>query len=83
MILQVMVTFLWIYTIILTIAYSTNLIAFLLVSKSPNSIETVRELYDSGLKVAGVGDFYKKELAQASDPYLKVMNRPNVIGREH
>ncbi|KAG7160818.1 Ionotropic receptor 93a-like 12, partial [Homarus americanus] len=68
---QVFVTFLWIYAIVLTIAYCTNLTAFLLVNKAPASVETIRELHDSDLKVAGMGQFYKKELAAASDPYLK------------
>ncbi|XP_045619614.2 ionotropic receptor 21a [Procambarus clarkii] len=68
---QVFVTFLWLYTTILTIAYCTNLTAFLLVSKPPRAVETIKELYDSDLKVAGMGEFYKDELASASDPYLK------------
>lgn len=69
---QVFVLFLWLYTMVLTISYSTNLTAFLLVSKSPHTIDTIRELHDSGLRVAGMGQFYKKELAMAIDPYLKV-----------
>ncbi|KAK4308275.1 hypothetical protein Pmani_020028 [Petrolisthes manimaculis] len=52
---RVFVLFLWLYTMILTIAYSTNLTAFLLVQKSPASIQTIDEVYDSGIQVAGIG----------------------------
>lgn len=52
---RVFVLFLWLYTMILTIAYSTNLTAFLLVQKPPASIQTIAEIFDSGLEVAGIG----------------------------
>ncbi|KAK8400201.1 hypothetical protein O3P69_003120 [Scylla paramamosain] len=70
---QVLVSFLWLYTMILTIAYCTNLIAFLLVNKLPASIQTIRELGDSNLDVVGVGDIFKKLLVEASDPNVKVL----------
>lgn len=50
---RVFVLFLWLYTMILTIAYSSNLTAFLLVQKAPSSIQTLEDLYGSGLEVAG------------------------------
>lgn len=72
---RVFITFLWIYSIILTIAYCTNLTAFLLVNRPPIAVETIQELYHSGLKVVGVGEFYKRALAAATDPYVKVRIR--------
>lgn len=44
---------------ILTIAYSTNLTAFLLVQKPPPSIQTIEEIYQTGLEVAGIGALLK------------------------
>ncbi|KAK3874143.1 hypothetical protein Pcinc_020903 [Petrolisthes cinctipes] len=52
---RVFVLFLWLYTMILTIVYSSNLTAFLLVQKPPTSIQTLDDLYESGLEVAGFG----------------------------
>lgn len=71
---RIFVIFLWLYTMILTIAYSTNLTAFLLVRKSPAAIETIKDLYDSGLEVAAIGDIYKQGIASARDPNLRVSN---------
>lgn len=69
---QVFVAFLWLYTMILTIAYSTNLTAFLLVKKLPAAIETLKQLAESDLKVAGVGELFMTELQEASDPNVNV-----------
>ncbi|XP_063863963.1 glutamate receptor ionotropic, kainate 5-like isoform X2 [Scylla paramamosain] len=76
---QVLVAFLWVYTMILTIAYSTNLTAFLLVKKLPASIETLEQLSQSSLKVAGVGELFMTELQEASDPNVKECFAPNNI----
>lgn len=70
---QVFISFLWLYTIILTTAYCTNLIAFLLVNKLPASVQTIRELAESNLDVVGVGEIFKKLLLEASDPNVKVI----------
>ncbi|KAK4308273.1 hypothetical protein Pmani_020026 [Petrolisthes manimaculis] len=56
---RVFVLFLWFYTMILTIAYSTNLTAFLLVQKPPHSIQTIEEIHQSDLEVAGLGAMLK------------------------
>ncbi|KAG7173507.1 Glutamate receptor ionotropic, delta-2-like 23, partial [Homarus americanus] len=68
---RVFIIFLWLYTITITIAYSTNLTAFLMVTKPPSIMETIKELHASGLEVSGVGKFYGDALASASDPYLQ------------
>ena len=69
---QVLVAFLWLYTMILTIVYSTNLTAFLLVKKLPATIDTIEQLSQSNVKVAGVGELFMTELQEASDPNVKV-----------
>lgn len=69
---RIFVIFLWLYTMVLTIGYSTNLTAFLLVTKAPAAIETIKDLYDSGLEVAAIGDIYRAGIASASDPHLRV-----------
>ncbi|KAK3876180.1 hypothetical protein Pcinc_019001 [Petrolisthes cinctipes] len=68
---RIFVLFLWLYTMILTIVYSTNLTAFLLVRKDPASIQTIKELYNSGLEVASLGEIFLSSISLASDPYLK------------
>lgn len=72
---RIFIIFLWLYTITLTIAYSTNLTAFLLVAKPPTTMETIQDLHASGLEVSGVGKFYGDALGSASDPYLQVSLR--------
>ena len=57
---------------ILTIVYSGNLTAFLLVRRPPTSIETIEDLYRSGLEVAALGDIYLGGIKSASDPNLRV-----------
>ncbi|XP_042873336.1 ionotropic receptor 21a-like [Penaeus japonicus] len=68
---QLMVGMLWLYVTILTASYSTNLTAFIIVSRPPSSIETVEELRKSGLEVAGLGEFYRMALASAGDANLQ------------
>ncbi|ROT70514.1 Variant Ionotropic Glutamate Receptor [Penaeus vannamei] len=68
---RIFVVFLWLYAVILTLAYSTNLTAFLIVTTSPAGVETIRELYESGKEVAGTGYFYRDELASSGDPFLQ------------
>ncbi|XP_071539261.1 ionotropic receptor 21a-like [Panulirus ornatus] len=72
---QIFVTFLWLYTMILTIVYSTNLMSFLLVKKQPAMIETFKDLYESRLEVSSLGVMFRDGLAFASDPYLKSLTK--------
>ncbi|XP_071518321.1 glutamate receptor U1-like [Panulirus ornatus] len=68
---QIFVLFLWLYTMILTMVYSNSLKAFLLVKKQPTMMETIQDLYESGLEVAGLTELYKYEFASSSSPYLQ------------
>ncbi|XP_071514970.1 ionotropic receptor 21a-like [Panulirus ornatus] len=72
---QILVMFLWLYTMILTIAYSSNLRAFLIVRKPPAMMETIKEVYESGLQVAADGTIYKAGIAASSDPYLQGLTK--------
>ncbi|KAG7161372.1 Ionotropic receptor 21a-like 12 [Homarus americanus] len=72
---QVVVTALWLYTIILTIVYSSNLTAFLLVRKQPPPMDTIIDLYHSGLELATIGVFFKNAMAISSDPYLRALTK--------
>ncbi|XP_071518316.1 probable glutamate receptor [Panulirus ornatus] len=69
---QIFVQFLWLYTLVLTTSYSASLKSFLLVKKKPHMIQTIKELYESGLEVGGVTDLFKNELSVSSNPYLQV-----------
>ncbi|XP_069938725.1 glutamate receptor ionotropic, delta-1 isoform X3 [Cherax quadricarinatus] len=62
---------LWLYALILTLAYCTNLTAYLIVAKTPASMDTVRQLKASGVDVAGLGYFYKNALSSSTDPDLR------------
>ncbi|KAK4328542.1 hypothetical protein Pmani_001019 [Petrolisthes manimaculis] len=70
---RLLVSFLWLYTIIITVAYSSNLTAFLTVTRQPQGMETVRELHTSKMEVSGLGTFFKGALASAIDPYLQFL----------
>ncbi|XP_063613828.1 ionotropic receptor 21a-like [Penaeus indicus] len=72
---QLTVGMLWLYVTILTASYSTNLTAFIIVSRPPGSIETVEELRRAGLEVAGLGDFYRVALASAGEANLQALTR--------
>lgn len=69
---QVLVSFMWVYAIILTTGYSSNLTAFLTVTRQPDSIETIKELRHSRLNVLGVGPLIGNLMAQSVNPDLKV-----------
>ncbi|KAK3876187.1 hypothetical protein Pcinc_019008 [Petrolisthes cinctipes] len=68
---RIFVLFLWLYTMILTITYSTNLTAFLLVQKPAASMETTRELYESGREMALICQGLTLSIAKSRDPYIK------------
>ncbi|XP_069943829.1 ionotropic receptor 21a [Cherax quadricarinatus] len=69
--MRIFISFLGLYTIIITTAYCSNLAAFLTVTRPPQGMDTVKELRDSGLQIAGLGGFFKGALASAVDPYLQ------------
>lgn len=69
---RIFICFLWVYVIIITTAYSSNLTAFLTVTHHPQGINTIRALYSTRMEVSGLGSFFKGALASAVDPYLQV-----------
>ncbi|XP_068204038.1 ionotropic receptor 21a-like [Palaemon carinicauda] len=68
---QVFISFVGLYTFIITTAYGSNLTAFLTVIQTPSGMETIKELYKSGAEVSGLGGFFKGALASSVDPYLQ------------
>ncbi|XP_068202897.1 ionotropic receptor 21a-like [Palaemon carinicauda] len=70
---QIYIGFLWLYCMLVTIAYSTNLTAFLTVKKIPRGIESIAELPNSGMHVIGVDDYYQKILKSSPDPNLRAL----------
>lgn len=52
---RIFVLFMWLYTMILTVIYSSNLTAFLLVTRAPSSIQTMEDIYQSGRELASLG----------------------------
>lgn len=76
---RIYVLFLWLYTMILTIVYSTNLTAFLLVQKPAASMETIRELYISGREMSLICQGLTLSIAKSSDPNVKVCYSGNAL----
>ncbi|XP_071514593.1 ionotropic receptor 21a-like [Panulirus ornatus] len=72
---QIFVQFLWLYTMIMTISYTASLRSFLLVKKEPYMIQTIQELYESGLEVGAPSNLYKNEFAASANPYLQGLTR--------
>ncbi|XP_045104092.1 ionotropic receptor 93a-like isoform X2 [Portunus trituberculatus] len=73
---RIFVVFLWMYCMILTIVYSGNLTAFMLVRRAPASIQTVEDLYHSGLEVAALGELvFMSSIVTATDPYLRGLSK--------
>ncbi|XP_045595258.2 glutamate receptor ionotropic, delta-2-like [Procambarus clarkii] len=72
---QLMVGFLGLYALILDLAYSTSLTAYLVASKPPASMDLIKELKESGVEIAGLGYFYKNALAAAIDPDLQSLTK--------
>ncbi|KAK8385357.1 hypothetical protein O3P69_012292 [Scylla paramamosain] len=66
-----MVAFMWLYVIIITTGYSSNLTAFLTVQRRPSSIETIRELYESKIPVVGLGEYFKYNMMQSVNKYVQ------------
>lgn len=71
---QVLVAFLWIYGIIVTVAYSANLTAFLTVERVPEGITSLKQLFESGLNVYAVSPFFVNTMKEAKNEYVKVRN---------
>ena len=69
---QVFVMFLWVYVIIVTVAYSANLTAFLTVERVPEGITSLKQLFESHLRINELDTFYLTNMAQAKNKYLKV-----------
>lgn len=69
---QIFVAFLWICSVILTVGYSSNLTAFLTVSRTPSGVETFSQLYASRQEVIGMGTFFKISMISSRNKYLNV-----------
>ncbi|XP_045135701.1 glutamate receptor ionotropic, delta-2-like [Portunus trituberculatus] len=63
----------WVYAVVLTIAYSTNLTASLTVAKVQPAVNTFRGLRQSGQRVFAMGTFFRLGMAASENPDLKVL----------
>lgn len=66
--------FLWVYVIIVTVAYSANLTAFLTVERVPEGIRSLQQLYHSQLLVYGIGPFFRNNMDEAKNEFVKVIS---------
>ncbi|XP_071522154.1 ionotropic receptor 21a-like isoform X2 [Panulirus ornatus] len=76
---RVMVAFLWVYVMVLTAAYSSNLTAFLTVTRQPNAIDTFRDLHDSQLSVVGLGPYYKNIMAHSENLFIRELSKRFIV----
>ncbi|XP_066975406.1 glutamate receptor ionotropic, delta-2-like [Macrobrachium rosenbergii] len=74
--LQIYVGFVGIFCLIISTAYSANLVAFLSVTQMSAPIDTIKDLAASGLRIGGV-EFWKTQFAASIDPV--VQNFVNVL----
>ncbi|XP_068229291.1 ionotropic receptor 21a-like [Palaemon carinicauda] len=72
---QVFVCFLWLYAIIITTAYCSNLTALLTVARKPSTIDTIKQLDESGLEVGGMGAIFGTALASSTNRHLQALSR--------
>ncbi|KAG7160063.1 glutamate receptor ionotropic, kainate 2-like [Homarus americanus] len=80
--LRLLLGFLLIYAIILRIAYSSNLTAFLTVTRRPAGIQTLKQLYESPLLLFEASTFLKDSLLQSPNPYLRGLAERHVVVRD-
>lgn len=69
---RISVAFLWLYVLVLGISYSSNLTAFLTISRQPREVDTFEDLYNSGLNVVGLGNIFGILMNNSGNVYLKV-----------
>ena len=54
------------------VSYSSNLTAFLTVTKEQAPMDTIGELYESTIPVGGMSSFYNRSMASSNDFRIKV-----------
>ncbi|XP_064117842.1 glutamate receptor ionotropic, delta-2-like [Macrobrachium nipponense] len=74
--LQIYIGFVGIFSLIVSTAYSANLVAFLSVTQMSAPIDTLKDLSASGLRIGGVA-FWKTQFTASIDPV--VQNFANVL----
>ncbi|KAK3889345.1 hypothetical protein Pcinc_006662 [Petrolisthes cinctipes] len=73
--LQVLVVFMWVYVIVLTVGYSSNLTAFLTVARSPPGVNTFLQLYQSSFPIFGLGPFFGNVMAASTISHIRGLSR--------
>jgi len=67
--LKIYLGFLWLFSILVTIMYSANLISFLSIVPRTSPIKTLKQLDETGIIITATG-FYKSQLLKSEDVYL-------------
>ncbi|XP_068223246.1 ionotropic receptor 21a-like [Palaemon carinicauda] len=70
---RIFVASLWIYAILLTTGYSSNLTAFLTISRQPSSMETFKELFESRRQIHELVYFFQSQMADSENKYLRAL----------
>ncbi|KAK3875780.1 hypothetical protein Pcinc_019359 [Petrolisthes cinctipes] len=67
------------YTIILTTAYSSNLTAFIIIHRDPPGMQTIKELYQAKVTVLGLGEYFRYNMLQSNNIYVKYKGPYKVV----
>ncbi|XP_068201454.1 glutamate receptor ionotropic, delta-2-like [Palaemon carinicauda] len=68
--LRVYIGFFWLFCLIVSTAYSANLVAFLSVTEMSAPIDSMKDLSASGLRIGGVA-FWKTQFSASIDPIVQ------------
>lgn len=69
---RIFVASMWFSSVILTVAYSSHLTAFLTIRRRPAVPETFKDLYEGNIDVASIGEFFNISMAATGNYYLQV-----------
>nr|XP_027214769.1 glutamate receptor 2-like [Penaeus vannamei] len=68
---RILLASMWLSSVILTIAYSSHLTAFLTIARRPPVLQTFKELYEANIEVASIGEFFNVSMAATGNYYLQ------------
>ncbi|ROT80567.1 Variant Ionotropic Glutamate Receptor [Penaeus vannamei] len=77
---RILLASMWLSSVILTIAYSSHLTAFLTIARRPPVLQTFKELYEANIEVASIGEFFNVSMAATGNYYLQECFAPHSIG---
>ncbi|XP_037803968.1 ionotropic receptor 93a-like [Penaeus monodon] len=78
---RIFVASMWFSSVILTVAYSSHLTAFLTIRRRPAVPETFKDLYEGNIDVASIGEFFNISMAATGNYYLQSLSKRYFISK--